>query len=181
MKKKRPSLVRIMMIVLIGSSIILWLTFILNTGIGTSASVFKAEKCSSFAFMEHSDYLGQSVEILLSAKIYIEISDEYSPGTIAYQLNDLAIEQEGLSYPECVKQLQEAQVRYLQSQSKAFTAKAKGGFFSPIIYRYYRLRAENYLNLTILIETIIMPSVPSNDIQQYNVNLNIYRLGRDPF
>jgi len=179
MKKKSSLLVRIFIIVILGSIIILLFTLILNTGIGTSASVFKAQKCSRYVFTEYSNYVEQSLEILLEAKIDLELSGDYSPNTVAYVFGELEIKQKELEHPECAEQYQAAQINYLHHQALAFSAKTEKGFFSKAKYWYHAMRAECYLNLTILIQTIIMPSVPPSDTLEQNANLNIYYLGRD--
>jgi hypothetical protein len=172
---------KVTIIVSVGLIIFLPILIILNTGIGTSASILKAEECSRYAFKEYSEYMEQSLRILLEAKIYLELSEDYSPATIAHEFSSLETRQKDISYPVCTEQLQVAQTSFLRYQALAYSAKAKRGFFSEIGYWYYKTRAEFSLNLTILIQTIIMPSVPLNENLFQNASLNTYYLGRDPF
>ncbi len=180
MKQVLSSFRRITIMVFVGLIIFLPILIIPNTGIGTSASILKAKECSRYAFEEYSEYMEQSLIILLEAKIYLELSEDDSPIAIAQKFSNLETRQKDISYPACTEQLQVAQASFLRYQALAYSAKANRGFFSEIGYWYYKIRAEFSLNLTILIQTIIMPSVPPNiDIYQ-NANLNIYRSGRDP-
>jgi len=164
----------------VGLTVFLSFGFILNSGIGSSASILKAEKCSFFVFEEYSEYMKQSLIILLEAKIYLELSADYSPTSIAYTFSNLETRQKEISYPECIEQLQAAQISYLHHQALAYSAKAKEGVFSQVEHLYHKIRSECFLNLTILIQTIIMPSIPPNEDLFQNANLDTYFLGRDP-
>lgn len=172
---------KVTVIVLIGLTIFLSISFILNSGIGTPASILRAERCSLFAFEEYSEYMEQSLGILLEARIYLELSEDYRSASIAYVFNNLEIKQKEISYPKCIEQLQAAQISYLHHQALAYSAKTKEDIFSQVKHLYHKIRSECFLNLIILIQTIIMPSVPPDENLFQNANLNIYFLGRDPF
>ena len=169
-------------IIIVSVSLTVFLSFglILNLGIGSPASILKAKKCSSFVFEEYSKYMEQSLKVLLKAKSYLELSADYSPATIAYVFDGLEIRQKEIAYPKCVEQLQAAQTGYLHHQALAFSAKTKQGVFSQVKHLYHRIRSACFLNLTILIQTIIMPPVPPNENIFQNASLNTYFSGRDP-